>query len=116
MTTSSPLRSLVTAAASALVSAGICFAAAYGPYRKLADEIEMRPRVLIVNMGDIAQAVTAATPEAVDRAMAEARRNIERLVAAGWIVLDGQAVLGAPDDAFMRVRLQPPTEARGAGR
>ncbi|EGV16249.1 hypothetical protein [Thiocapsa marina] len=72
--------------------------------RPLRDAIATRPPVLIV---DVAGALEGVAPEDVGEAIANLRSTAARLADGGVLVLDAQAVLAAPQDAYVLSGKQP---------
>lgn len=94
-----------------LLLAAIPLAALTGAYlgaeiaaRPLREAIATRPPVLIV---DVAAALDGIAPEDVGEAIANLHSTAARLADGGVLVLDAQAVLAAPDDAYVRSRDVP---------
>lgn len=61
-------------------------------------ELERRPPVAIIEVAALAPSAAGADPAAATAALRLATR---RLAAAGYVVLDGQAVLAAPSDLYV---------------
>ncbi|SDX69617.1 hypothetical protein [Thiocapsa roseopersicina] len=72
--------------------------------RPLHEAIATRPPVLIV---DVAAALDGIVPEDVGEAIADLRSTAKRLADGGVLVLDAQAVLAAPQDAYVLSGKQP---------
>jgi hypothetical protein len=72
--------------------------------RPLRDAIATRPPVLIV---DVAAALDGIAPEDVGDAIADLKATAVRLADGGVLVLDAQAVLAAPHDAYVLSGKQP---------
>ena len=94
-----------------LLLAAILAAALAGGYlgaeiaaRPLRGAIATRPPVLIV---DVAAALDGIAPEDVGEAIADLHSTAARLADGGVLVLDAQAVLAAPQDAYVLSGKQP---------
>jgi hypothetical protein len=72
--------------------------------RPLREAIATRPPVLIV---DVAAALDGIAPEDIGEAIADIKATAVRLANGGVLVLDAQAVLAAPHDAYVASRKQP---------
>ncbi|MFE8033257.1 hypothetical protein [Thiohalocapsa marina] len=98
-------------AGSILLFAAILTAALAGGYlgaeiaaRPLREAIATRPPVLIV---DVAADLDGIAPEDVGDAIADLKATALRLADGGVLVLDAQAVLAAPHDAYVLSGKQP---------
>jgi len=82
------------------------FLVAHGILMKWHAELERRPPVAIIDLTALAPPPAGMTADAgqTARTIQDAAR---RLSAAGYVVLDAQAVLAAPDDLYV-----PPPEQR----
>ncbi|MFO1431249.1 MAG: hypothetical protein U1F76_14090 [Candidatus Competibacteraceae bacterium] len=85
-----------------LAGAGGGFLVARGILMKWHAELERRPPVAIIDVTALAPPPVGMTIDAgqTARAIQDAAR---RLSAAGYVVLDAQAVLAAPDDRYVRL-------------
>jgi hypothetical protein len=72
--------------------------------RPLREAIATRPPVLIV---DVAAALDGIAPEDVGEGIANLKATAVRLADGGVLVLDAQAVLAAPHDAYVLSGKQP---------
>ncbi|QVL49548.1 MAG: hypothetical protein KFB96_03300 [Thiocapsa sp.] len=72
--------------------------------RPLREAIATRPPVLII---DVAAALDGIAPEDVGEAIADLKATAARLADGGVLVLDAQAVLAAPHDAYVLSGKQP---------
>ncbi|WP_207462142.1 hypothetical protein [Azospirillum sp. SYSU D00513] len=83
----------------------LCAGASYTATRYALKEVEvellLRPRVIVMDYNSAAKGLASQTPEAIDRAIAEMRNNVGKLKEAGFVVLDGQSVLAAPNDLYV---------------
>jgi len=68
--------------------------------RPLREAIATRPPVLIA---DLAGALQGVPPDGAGAVIARHREAAERLADGGVLVLDAQAVLAAPEDAYLRL-------------
>ena len=72
--------------------------------RPLREAIATRPPVLMI---DVAAALDGIAPEDVGEAIADLKATAARLADGGVLVLDAQAVLAAPQDAYVLSGKQP---------
>ena len=89
-----------------LAGAGGGFLVARGTLMKWHAELERRPPVAIIDLIALAPPPAGMTADAGQAAQA-IQDVARRLSAAGYVVLDAQAVLAAPDDLYV-----PPPEQR----
>jgi hypothetical protein len=74
-------------------------------------DLERRPPVAIIEVSALRPAPGATEPTATVQALRFATR---RLAAAGYVVLDGQAVLAAPSDLYVPPQAWAPEPAPAA--
>lgn len=71
-------------------------------YEALVEDIERRPPIAVVRLADfIEQMPTKPTPADMRALYQRYGRIVDRLADAGYLVLDGQAVAGAPADLYV---------------
>jgi len=87
------------------LTVALCAGASYATARHvvggLEDELLLRPRVVVVDFSKMALTLKDLPADTVDGAMGKVNANIKRLKEAGFVVIDGQSVLDAPDDAYL---------------
>jgi len=101
-----PLSVVLLISGALLVGAGGGFLAVRGSALEHYAELERRPPVAIIDVTALAPPPAGMTADAGQTAQA-IQDAARRLSAAGYIVLDAQAVLAAPDDLYV-----PPPEQR----
>ena len=72
---------------------------------RLSDALATRPPVVIV---DVAGALDGLPASETDAVIARFKETAARLADSGVLVLHAQAVLAAPDDAYLRLPGAPP--------
>ncbi|MBB3268343.1 hypothetical protein FHW79_006018 [Azospirillum sp. OGB3] len=78
---------------------------------QLEAELAARPPVIVVDFTKMAAALQGQAPDIIDTAMGRVRGDIRRLQEEGYVVLDGQSVLAAPDDSMMMpASIKPATQ------
>ena len=84
-----------------VVSVGVAYLGMGHRVALLEAEVAARPPVIVVDFTKMATALKGQPAEAIEMAMGRVRGDIHRLQEDGYIVLDGQSVLAAPDGAMM---------------
>ena len=114
MSENNPGVSLTTVMVFMLVAATASAGYAHYRFEALQQQVDRTPPIAIVQLADFIQQMPP-NPSAEDmKALYERYGNIvDRLADAGYLVLDGQAVAGAPADLYVPteevVRRVPPT-------
>ena len=71
-------------------------------YRELAEDIDRRPPIAVVRLADFIQQMPPDPSKADMKALYQRYGAIvDRLADAGYLVIDGQAVAGAPADLYV---------------
>jgi len=100
-----PLGRLIDRLIPLALTALICVAVVYALMRRqvahLEAEITARPPVIVVDFARMATALKGRSADVIEGEMARVRGRMMELGDAGYVVLDGQAVLSAPDDLFL---------------
>lgn len=91
----------------AVVAGAVGAGMAWFLIQQVREEVAMRPPVVVVDLADLALNASGDAAAHVDRI----REQVKKLRDAGYLVLDGQSVLGAPDDLFVR---RPPVPVTAA--
>jgi hypothetical protein len=79
--------------------------------RLLDEELSTRPRIVVVDFGRVIDTIgPGAPPELLDAVAARMRADVNRLVGAGFLVLDAGAIQGSPQDLLLPIApiSQPP--------
>ncbi|KAA0576180.1 hypothetical protein F1643_21545 [Azospirillum sp. INR13] len=84
-----------------VVSVGVAYLGMGHRVALLEAEIAARPPVIVVDFTKMAAALQGQPNDVIETAMGRVRGDIRRLQEGGYIVLDGQSVLAAPDEAMM---------------
>lgn len=63
------------------------------------------PRIAVLDIGQVVAALPKddSAPDAVKERMNRVRETIEKLKDSGFVVLDGQVVLGAPEESYVPI-------------
>lgn len=84
-----------------VVSVGVAYLGMGHRVALLEAEVTTRPPVIVVDFTKMATALKGQPADVIEMAMGRVRGDIRRLQEDGYIVLDGQSVLAAPDAAMM---------------
>lgn len=84
-----------------VVSVGVAYVGMGYRVAQLEAELAARPAVIVVDFTKMAAALKGQPADAIETAMGRVRGDIRRLQEDGYIVLDGQSVLAAPDAAML---------------
>ena len=97
-----------------LIAVAASVAYTHWRYTALAEDIDRRPPIAVVRLADFIQQMPAEPSKADMKALYQRYGVIvDRLADAGYLVIDGQAVAGAPADLYVPAGV-PATTARTA--